>query len=940
MAKEFDFKGLAADLLSQSIALLQKWLPDGRTEGKEWVATNPTRADSAPGSFKVCVRTGKWSDFAVGESGGDLISLYAYLRGLKAGEAYKELTGEHAGELAYTRNKDNARPKAFQETVEPLPVPEDAGEMPRPPGRRPAAEYTDPETGEELYPTTIYRNYKGHPIYRVVTTRSKTGNKYPIPTSYCRWVREQEVWNKEKSCFEKTGKILDTTGWNQKDWPDHIPLCGLDYLIRRPEAPVLVVEGEKTWASVVSRLPEYAAVTWRGGTHRVGAADWSALRDRTVIICPDYDAVGQKAALKIANILKRQANHVKICWESLAAGIHEPSWDMADEPDIDRLRDYVKKTAVFLSTVEAMIQEEKDIESSESVTIDSYNALLGTISGEMLDEQTDLRCLGYGGDGRVYFICRQRGIVLALSSNQLASLDYLLALAPLRFWYELFPNPKGGFNKHECADTLQRWADAKGYFNPDVVRGAGVWVERDGSHVLHMGQKLLVDKTLYDINEYQSEYMYEATSNLGVRQVKPLSTEDAQKLVDICEELDWDCPVYGKLLAGFSAIAPMCGGLDWRPHIWVTGPAGSGKTTVISKILHKVCGKLSLFVQGDSSAAGIRQRLGSDALPVIFDEFEGENPKRLDELQKTLDLARQASSESGALMLKGSAFGDAVEFKIRSSFAFSAINVNIQHYADASRITVLTLKDPKLRLLSEEEKQGRIEQYAAYEAKLRDTFTPEYVNALQIRTFYLLPVIKKNARIFGDAVQKLLSSARYGDQLGILCAAAYSLQNSSVIDEEEAAKWVQAQDWTLSTPPADQRDHDDCLSRMLQYLLRPQENNHYVERSVGEMMAMVFMGEGAEVSRELVKEYDNTLKRYGFKVSREEGVVYIANSHSKLKEIMMHTPYQTWSRLLLRLDGAKAAGSVRFSQGTVTRSVSIPQEVVMAGAIERPEAAF
>jgi hypothetical protein len=282
-----------------------------------------------------------------------------------------------------------------------------------------------------------------------------------------------------------------------------------------------------------------------------------------------------------------------------------------------------------------------------------------------------------------------------------------------------------------------------------------------------------------------------------------------------------------------------------------------------------------------------------------------------------------------------------VEFKIRSSFAFSAINVNIQHYADASRITVLTLKDPKLRLLTDEEKQGRIEQYTAFEKKIRETLTPEFVNALQIRTFYLLPVIKRNARIFGEAVQKLLSSARYGDQLGILLAAAYSLQTKEIIGEEEAVAWVNAQDWSLSTPSGDQRDHDECLSKMLQYLLRPQEDRHYVERSVGEMIAVVFSRGETNIKEDLVAEYDNTLRRYGFRVDKEEGVVYIANTHSKLKEIMVNTPYQAWARLLLRCDGAKAAPNpIRFSQGTLSREVAIPKDTVMAGAIERPEAAF
>jgi hypothetical protein len=51
--------------------------------------------------------------------------------------------------------------------------------------------------------------------------------------------------------------------------------------------------------------------------------------------------------------------------------------------------------------------------------------------------------------------------------------------------------------------------------------------------------------------------LYEATSILGIQQVRPLDGKEASALVDICEELDWECPVYGKLLAGFAAIAPI-----------------------------------------------------------------------------------------------------------------------------------------------------------------------------------------------------------------------------------------------------------------------------------------------------------------------------------------------------------------------------------------------
>ena len=67
--------------------LLARWLPDGHRQGEEWAARNPTRNDKRPGSFKINIRTGVWADFATGDQGGDVISLYAYLNQLSQSDA-------------------------------------------------------------------------------------------------------------------------------------------------------------------------------------------------------------------------------------------------------------------------------------------------------------------------------------------------------------------------------------------------------------------------------------------------------------------------------------------------------------------------------------------------------------------------------------------------------------------------------------------------------------------------------------------------------------------------------------------------------------------------------------------------------------------------------------------------------------------------------------
>lgn len=88
-----DFAGINRAALERLPEVLARWLPDGRTEGREYVTRNPTRADRRAGSFKINLNTGRWSDFATGDVGGDPISLAAYLGRCGQGEAARRLAG-------------------------------------------------------------------------------------------------------------------------------------------------------------------------------------------------------------------------------------------------------------------------------------------------------------------------------------------------------------------------------------------------------------------------------------------------------------------------------------------------------------------------------------------------------------------------------------------------------------------------------------------------------------------------------------------------------------------------------------------------------------------------------------------------------------------------------------------------------------------------------
>lgn len=87
-----DFDRINAAALANIDRILRQWLPGGRVQSGEYTALNPRRTDKHLGSFRINMRSGRWGDFVPGgASGGDLVSLGAYLAGCPQVEAAREL---------------------------------------------------------------------------------------------------------------------------------------------------------------------------------------------------------------------------------------------------------------------------------------------------------------------------------------------------------------------------------------------------------------------------------------------------------------------------------------------------------------------------------------------------------------------------------------------------------------------------------------------------------------------------------------------------------------------------------------------------------------------------------------------------------------------------------------------------------------------------------
>ncbi len=286
------FEQVKASLASRLPEVLAELLPGGRVSGREYVCAS--LQGGAGTSCATNLESGKGSDFATGESWGDVIALAAKVWNMRQGEAAQELARLYHIDAGQNAPQPLRQPTTFSVI---LPVPDAAPQPPRCHAQHGQA--------SALW---RYADGQGRTLGYVARFESPEG-KVILPL-----------------CFGQYGTGRPQWAW--KALPEPRPLYNLPSLpALSDDATVLLVEGEKTADASQVLFPHCAVLTWSGGAHAVGKADWSPLAGRTVTIWPDNDEPGFKAALEIAALLKSIAASVHIVLPS--ASLPE-KWDVAD----------------------------------------------------------------------------------------------------------------------------------------------------------------------------------------------------------------------------------------------------------------------------------------------------------------------------------------------------------------------------------------------------------------------------------------------------------------------------------------------------------------------------------------------------------------------------------------------------------------------------------
>jgi len=567
--------------------------------------------------------------------------------------------------------------------------------------------------------------------------------------------------------------------------------------------------------------------------------------------------------------------------------------------------------------------------------------------------------LGY--DESYWWVIDRNMMVRGLTPRDLQR-NMLVAIAGEAWLEERYPRTRKsksgdqevyGIATDKAAASMIDACSIMGYWTPeDHLRGLGAWPGADGDLVMHRGDHLFIRGHMASLGRY-GDYVYIPRRPLPKLPIQDTSRQfvasAASELLTRIDTFRWSRGTYDSgICLGWICCAILSGGLDtFRPHLWLTGELGSGKTIFQDQLLKLVFSGAGIISVTDASAAGIWQAMEYDCIPIGIDEIESsdDNERR----DQVIRLIRQASS--GALILRGGSHHSGASFKVASCFLCSSIVPPTLNSQDASRIVVMSLLSDVAGVFRPPFVVDRLEQIGS---ALTKRLADNYKRLVGL----VLPAARRQMMEDGF-------TARLADVYGALWAAA----DVAVYDEfdparlakwlgmrptillrdtalaELTAEWRRCLDWLMSSRVdrlrADSDTFGDLIIRAALPLINPKR---------GPVQANLFSDTGEEIAD---SEDDNTavaarnrLMRYGLKVVRQPGavegdsavVLIVANSHRALAEIFQSSIWRTipeaatgggWTQVLRRAPGAVPSGKhVRF-RAVRSRAMVLPIELVI-----------
>ncbi len=526
----------------------------------------------------------------------------------------------------------------------------------------------------------------------------------------------------------------------------------------------------------------------------------------------------------------------------------------------------------------------------------------------------EVQPLGHNA-GAFYFLPKRTGQVVSFGPTALGSIQNLVTMAPDQMWQDHFGGSDTSDAKVAIAASKALIATciSIGVFNPDKVRGIGAWIEGN-SVVFNTGGRIIHSGNVTDVRAYKPASRYIYPANVDVLNDIPAAMEDrdAWNILKCCTSLRWADPMAGYYLAGWIVTSILGGVMPWRPHIHISGDRGSGKSTVLDKLVKPLLDGIAIEADGGSTEPGIRRAIIHSSRPVIMDEAEGHTRGSREKMAAVMDLVR-ASSSGGKIRNAND------EYRCRASFLMVGINPQINTEADKSRIVVLHLKTDV------RENAGAMhDEWLNMVANLLGDDAP---GRLVMRLIDCSHALRETIRTMAAEVRRLGVEARFADQHGALLAGVWLLVKSCAPTPDEAAAFLEKIGLAAEVKAAQQDVHGESWKVLSEILTADHSYDALGSARRSTIAALI----------ETVVEGEETYQRIAGMALSDLGIevdgewVRIASSSPKLSKLLKETPWagDGWNRHLLTLPGAQEGRRRAFRGLSRRRTVEVPLGLVM-----------
>ena len=493
---------------------------------------------------------------------------------------------------------------------------------------------------------------------------------------------------------------------------------------------------------------------------------------------------------------------------------------------------------------------------------------LDEVKNQLYVDETDfvqITALGYQGETNYYFNSRKNIIISFTSSDY--NQQKFLTTAPERYWADRYGKiykdgePTRQANWKLVVEKMATEAVEKGPFNLSQIRGIGAWEEQN-TIIVNLGNKLFYKGEYYPLfnNGLNSKYFYEAQSAMDIDMSKPIGEMQALEFVEAFKLLNYKNKSDYIIVLGWLFSSQVFAALKWRPHLWITGSKGTGKSTILEYLTN--CVPFSQFIQ-NSTAAGIRQELNNNAMVTIYDESEPNTKKDREKMEEVLTLARQSSTRSGYKVLRGTSSGNAISYNTNTAFCMGSIQVSSMGGADTSRFFVIEMNKTSTQTHEEFTRlQNAMELARNLSVGLFVRAVNQYDNLV------------RNIEFTKTIIKKHKIESRQADQLAPIIAGFYGYFDSGLISESFILNKINELNFTESeySKANEVDDPEQCLQDIME--LRISGTTY----SVGVLVDKISNEQNIMTQKEL----NNTLGLIGLNVT-EDGELFIPAYSSMLK---------------------------------------------------------